>query len=100
MADTYAAALATTRQIHERFSVRKNPHRPDDPALRRRGLLYNTRGQTRPATFEIAELIDRVIIGPSNYPIPIGEAFVAALQEAGMKDAATRVFASNIPLRT
>jgi hypothetical protein len=67
-------------------------------------IIYKIPLENRPTEkivgVEVPELIDRVIIGPSNYPIPIGEAFVAALQEAGMKDAAARVFASNIPLRT
>jgi len=67
-------------------------------------IIYKISLENRPTDnivgVEIPELIERVIIGPSNYPIPIGEAFAVALQEAGMKDAASRVFASNIPLRT
>jgi hypothetical protein len=49
---------------------------------------------------EIPQLVDRVIIGPSAYPEPIREAFVVALQEAGMTDAKNRVVCSGIPLRT
>lgn len=67
-------------------------------------IIYKIPLENRPPEnivgVEIPELIERVIIGPSNYPIPIGEAFAAALQVAGMKDAPARVFASNIPLRT
>lgn len=49
---------------------------------------------------EIPKLVDRVIIGPSVYPVPINEAFVNLLVQAGMSDAASRVVFSNIPLRT
>jgi hypothetical protein len=67
-------------------------------------IVYKIPLENKPAEnivgVEIPELIERIIIGPSNYPIPIGEAFTAALQDAGMKDAAARVFASSIPLRT
>jgi hypothetical protein len=49
---------------------------------------------------EIPQLVDRVIIGPSAYPEPMREAFVVALQEAGMTDAKNRVVCSGIPLRT
>ena len=48
---------------------------------------------------EIATLVDRVIIGPSAYPVPISQAFALALYNAGMTDAGTRVVVSNIPLR-
>jgi hypothetical protein len=67
-------------------------------------IVYKIPLENRPTDnivgVEIPELIERVILGPSNYPVPIGEAFVEALREAGMKDAGSRVFASNIPLRT
>jgi hypothetical protein len=48
---------------------------------------------------EIPMLVDRVIIGPSAYPIPISHAFALALYNAGMTDAGSRVVVSNIPLR-
>ncbi|MBW2318859.1 MAG: hypothetical protein JRF24_09310, partial [Deltaproteobacteria bacterium] len=48
----------------------------------------------------IPELIDRIIIGPSEYPIPIYEAFRVALDEAGVENSSSRVFISGIPLRT
>ena len=47
-----------------------------------------------------SELIDRIIIGPSQYPWAMYEAFVAALEGAGIVDAASRVFTSRIPVRT
>jgi hypothetical protein len=46
------------------------------------------------------ELIDRIIIGPTQYPFAMFEAFVAALVDVGVADAATRVFISQIPERT
>ena len=49
---------------------------------------------------EIPELVDRIIIGPSEYPDSIQEAFVVALQEAGVMDAENRVVCTGIPLRT
>lgn len=48
----------------------------------------------------IPDLVDRVIIGPSVYPGPIAIAFVAALTQAGIPDAGSRVVISDIPLRT
>ena len=51
-------------------------------------------------SLEIPIIVNRVIIGPSDYPIPIYDAFVDELQRAGMTDAASRVVISNIPLRT
>jgi hypothetical protein len=48
----------------------------------------------------LADILDRIIIGPSQFPWAMYEAFVAALDEAGVKDAANRVFASQIPVRT
>jgi hypothetical protein len=46
------------------------------------------------------ELIDRVIIGPTQFPWAMYEAFVTALDAAGVKDAGSRVFVSQIPVRT
>jgi hypothetical protein len=46
------------------------------------------------------ELIDRIIIGPTQYPFAMWDAFVSALTEAGVADAASRVFNSQIPVRT
>jgi hypothetical protein len=48
----------------------------------------------------LGDILDRIIIGPSQFPWAMYEAFVAALDEAGVKDAANRVFASQIPVRT
>jgi Protein of unknown function (DUF2971) len=47
-----------------------------------------------------ADLFDRIIIGPTQFQWALYEAFVTALDQAGIKDAANRVFVSQIPVRT
>lgn len=49
---------------------------------------------------ELSKMFDRLIIGPTQYPWPMYEAFVSALTEVGITDAEKRVFASTIPIRT
>ena len=48
---------------------------------------------------ELAKLIDRIIIGPSHSPYEIYEAMVELMRKAGIADAASKVFVSDIPLR-
>ena len=48
---------------------------------------------------EIPSFVDRIIIGPPDFPLPIFDAFVAALDAAGVKNPAAKVVISNIPLR-
>jgi len=48
---------------------------------------------------DTSRLFDRLIIGPSPYPWPMYEAFVAELTEAGVPNAENRVWISNIPIR-
>jgi hypothetical protein len=45
-------------------------------------------------------MLDRVIIGPSQFPIAMYDAFVEELDNAGVKDPSSRVVASQIPVRT
>jgi hypothetical protein len=52
------------------------------------------------ADLEFVKMFDRMIIGPSPYPWPIFEAFVATLTKSGISDAAKRVFVSSIPIRS
>jgi hypothetical protein len=52
------------------------------------------------ATLDFAAAFDRLIIGPSPYPWPMFEAFVAALINSGISDAAARVCVSEIPIRS
>ena len=48
---------------------------------------------------EIPALLDRIIIGPSQYPQVMYEAFCDLLSEAGVKEPREKVFVSYIPLR-
>lgn len=48
----------------------------------------------------IPQLVERIIIGPTEYPYPLSNAFILELEKAGVKDAASRVILSGIPLRT
>jgi hypothetical protein len=45
-------------------------------------------------------MFDRLIIGPSPYPLVMCDAFTEALKAAGIPDAENRVRASGIPIRT
>jgi hypothetical protein len=47
----------------------------------------------------IPTLLNRVIIGPTQYPLALHEAFVDLLTEAGVQDPAAKVCVSDIPLR-
>lgn len=47
----------------------------------------------------IPELLDRVIIGPTQYPVAMHQAFVDLLERSGVINAAERVIVSDIPLR-
>jgi Protein of unknown function (DUF2971) len=44
-------------------------------------------------------ILDRVIIGPTQYPMAVGEAFHDLLSRKGVENPGERVYASNIPLR-
>ncbi len=48
---------------------------------------------------EFANIFDRIIIGPSEYPIIQLNAFVHALKKIGIHDAENRVVVSGIPIR-
>lgn len=50
--------------------------------------------------FCLDHLLDRVIIGPTQYAIPISQAFVKELDKIGVTDPMKRVIVSGIPLRT
>jgi len=52
------------------------------------------------AELDIAAMFDRLIIGPSQYPQAIYEAFKIALSTAGVADAGSKIVASLIPIRT
>lgn len=48
---------------------------------------------------EIPELVERIIIGPTDQQLVLGDTFVKLLTEAGCEDARNRVYYSGIPLR-
>ena len=48
---------------------------------------------------DVPSLLDRLIIGPSQYPWATYKAFVTLLEEAGVSDAGNKVHVSDIPLR-
>jgi hypothetical protein len=51
------------------------------------------------AGLDFGILFDRLIIGPSQYPLPMWTAFVDSLKSGGISDADKRVCASMIPIR-
>ncbi len=48
---------------------------------------------------EIPQILDRIIIGPTEHPIVASQAFVQILERSGVVDASQKVFVSDIPLR-
>lgn len=48
---------------------------------------------------ELNDLIEKIIIGPTDYPLPLYKAFVKLLSDAGVENAAEKVVVSDIPLR-
>jgi hypothetical protein len=48
----------------------------------------------------IKELIDKVIIGPTDYPLPLLDAFSITLENAGIEKPFDKIIISGIPLRT
>lgn len=51
------------------------------------------------AGMEISEIIDRIIIGPTQYPQAIYQAFHHLLTDAGVPDPEKRIVISDIPIR-
>lgn len=49
---------------------------------------------------EIPDLIERIIIGPTQYPLAIYKAFIELLNEAGVQNPENKIFVSGIPLRS
>ena len=48
---------------------------------------------------DLSRMFDRLIIGPSPYPLVMYQAFLAVLEKAGIAEPHTRVFMSGIPIR-
>lgn len=51
------------------------------------------------SSLDISKLFDRLIIGPTEYPWPMFQAFSNLLTSIGIEDAHQRVFCSRIPVR-
>jgi hypothetical protein len=49
---------------------------------------------------EIPELLERIIIGPTEFPLATADALHLLLEKAGVPDAGSRIVISDIPLRT
>ena len=47
----------------------------------------------------IPSLLDRIIVGPTEYPVTTAQAFMITLDEAGVQDPGKKVIVSDIPLR-
>lgn len=47
----------------------------------------------------VADFLERVIIGPARYPVAVAEAIQMTLEEKKVPNAAERIFVSNMPLR-
>ena len=47
----------------------------------------------------IPEILERVIIGPTQYPKIVSEAFIEILRKAGVDEPESKVFVSDLPLR-
>jgi len=48
----------------------------------------------------IPELIERIIIGPNDHQLVLGDTFIKLLEDAGCENAAERIHYSGIPLRS
>jgi Protein of unknown function (DUF2971) len=62
-------------------------------------LIYQFKFQDSDDSIELNEIIERVIIGPSQYAAAIREALVIEMTNSGIENAENKIFFSNIPLR-
>ena len=66
-------------------------------------IIYKIPLQNIPAEglvgMTIPELLDKILIGPTQYPLQIAEAFIAELKKADVVEPEQRVVISGIPLR-
>lgn len=63
-------------------------------------LSFNDRPDLGMTGISIPNLLKRVIIGPTQYPLAVFDAFCEVLAEAGVKEPQKMVVCSDIPLRT
>jgi hypothetical protein len=52
------------------------------------------------ADLDFAKIFDKLIIGPSQFPAPLFQAFLKTLNAAGITDVEKRIVISGIPIRT
>jgi hypothetical protein len=52
------------------------------------------------ADLDIAAMFDRLIIGPSPYPLAMSEAYKKVLSDSGVADVESKIYASLIPIRS
>lgn len=66
-------------------------------------VVHHVRLQNRPSEgitgIELPELLDRVVIGPSQYAPSMRQALIGALVNAGVENPSAKVSTSDIPLR-
>ena len=48
----------------------------------------------------ISDILDRVIVGPTDFPLATASAFVDLLEKLGVSDAGNKVIISGVPLRS
>lgn len=49
---------------------------------------------------KLAKILDRIIIGPSQFAVPLKQTFTQILEKLGVENASEKVFISGIPVRT
>jgi hypothetical protein len=54
----------------------------------------------RLANLDLADLLDRVIIGPTQFGSVIKTAFIDALEKMGVPSPEKRIYSSHLPLRS
>jgi len=107
-----------TAQKHEAFAEEREWRAIYQPARRRSELMKSSvkilagipqvihemplDGSLSPeiADLDVSRLFDRLIIGPSHYPMTMFSGFSKALKEAGVQNPDTKIFSSTIPLRS
>jgi hypothetical protein len=63
-------------------------------------IPLDAKKSTELKSLDFARIFQRLIIGPSQFPLSMDDAFVEELGRAGVADADQRVVISTIPIRT
>jgi hypothetical protein len=92
-----------TEQLHDSANLRKEVETVRGvPQFVYKIALSDIPGECGQAGFhgaEVRDLLDRIIIGPSDDGLVIRDAFIHVLEQSGVLDARERVVVSGIPLR-